>query len=302
MEGKESLHCYWIDDIFMLIFALCCLIRSGAEFFNSDFIPLRDLPLSVLNSSPGPMIDAPPTIAAPTVASPPLAPMPTKQPLMSNSAHQSSRSRPSTPVFDDSTQNPMIPSGKNSGLYDRDYEAAMRLHFQENLDTRSGASSMPNTGGPMPMTMSPHQYHQQQLQHQQALLQQQTLLQQEYLQRAQLDQQQRQQQELTHLQQQSTPKVMLKGIPVEDDYEANAAPPNESNKDIVSPDLGMTQEELDRHTAMMLQFEEEKKAAKDRRRYEKRIRLRNRFLGLDETTGLDDGSYGGNDRSGCSIM
>lgn len=95
---------------------------------------------------------------------------------------------------------------------------------------------------------------------------------------------------------------MLKGTPVEEDDESNA-PPAESNRDIVSPDLGMTQEELDRHTAMMLQFEEEKKAAKDRRRYEKRIRLRNRFLGLDETTGLDDGAYGGGgDRSGCSVM
>jgi hypothetical protein len=206
-------------------------------------------------------------------------------------------------VLDDATQNPMIPSGKNSGLYDRDYEAAMRLHFQEN----SGASSMPMTsqgvspavGGPTTLTMSQHQY-QQQLQHQQALLQQQTLLQQEYLQRAQLEQQHRQQQELSHLQP-STPKVMLKGILVEDDDETNA-PPDESNRDIVSPDLGMTQEELDRHTAMMLQFEDDKKAAKDRRRYEKRIRLRNRFLGLDETTGLDDGTYGGNDRSGCSIM
>jgi hypothetical protein len=165
------------------------------------------------------------------------------------------------------------------------------MHLQENVGREqqvaptSSAAVACASSDPMSLTMEQLKYLQQQQHHQQALQQ-------------------------LYVQQLSTPnsknlpqRQILKGIRVESGGD-NCVPPNppapESSSTISSSDLGMSAEELDRHTAMMLQYEEDKKSTKDRRRYVKRIRLRNRFLGLNENTGLDE-NYG-RDKAACSIM
>lgn len=305
-ELLESVSGRWessINEFFLIYFIYLiyffhfffCFVRSGAEFFNGEFIPLRELPPAALSSATPTAPTQSPIPPIGTVASAP-------SPLVSKNAQLPSNIK-SPGAIQDETQNPML-SG-NQGSYDPDYEMAMRLHLQENSDSANTSPHPVNVirpaaivmtqSGPVSMTAEQFQYFQQQQQEQQ-LMQQQYLQQQSHL---------NQQQYIQSVQSSLPPgPQMLKGVPVETLSPPQTTPPPPSNdEDVVVdyPELGMSQEELDRHTAMMLQFEEDNKAAKNRRKYEKRIRLRNRFLGIDENTGLDDAGYGG-ERSTCSIM
>lgn len=244
---------------------------------NSGFIPLRELPYSVATGVTSPSAATPISSEAMspayhTIAVPPVV---SRMPVICN--HGSNE-----------IQKPML--GGGHVVYDSDLEIAMRRHLQENVgreqqvaQTSSAVACAPS--GSMSLRMEQLKYLQQQQHHQQALQQ-------------------------VFVQQLPTPnsknlsqRQILKGIRVESGGD-NCVPPNlsapESSSTISSSDLGMSAEELDQHTAMMIQYEEDKKSTKDRRRYVKRTRLRNRFLGLDENTGLDE-NYG-RDKAACSIM